>query len=156
VGRLEMGTRTVTVDWLNRIAAALGVTAAELVQLPERQDIPVAAVLGAKGAHAPTRDASISPPPPQPDLIAVLVDASVGEYRSGDQIWCQRLAPERFQQALNRDVLVPRPAGRYLFGRLIGIDADKMQILPPGAGQRQQLVATPPWIAQVATLIRSL
>ena len=31
VGRLETGTRTVSVGWLNRIAAALGVDAAELV-----------------------------------------------------------------------------------------------------------------------------
>ncbi|PZP07341.1 MAG: XRE family transcriptional regulator, partial [Sphingomonas hengshuiensis] len=30
IGRLETGTRTVSVDWLNRIATALGVTAADL------------------------------------------------------------------------------------------------------------------------------
>ena len=34
IGRLETGTRTVSVNWLNRIAAALGVTSAELVDLP--------------------------------------------------------------------------------------------------------------------------
>ena len=31
VGRLESGTRTVSVGWLNRIAAALGVEASDLV-----------------------------------------------------------------------------------------------------------------------------
>ncbi len=36
IGRLEMGTRTVSVGWLNRIAAALGVDSADLVKLPER------------------------------------------------------------------------------------------------------------------------
>ncbi|OYW85458.1 MAG: transcriptional regulator, partial [Sphingobium sp. 32-64-5] len=29
IGRLETGTRTVSVNWLNRIAAALGVNAAD-------------------------------------------------------------------------------------------------------------------------------
>ncbi len=37
IGRLEMGTRTVSVAWLNRIAAALGVEAADLVRLPGSQ-----------------------------------------------------------------------------------------------------------------------
>lgn len=49
IGRLETGTRTVSVDWLNRIAAALDVTAADLVELPDRADLPVAAILGQKG-----------------------------------------------------------------------------------------------------------
>ena len=34
IGRLETGTRTVSVGWLNRIAKALGVEAADLVRLP--------------------------------------------------------------------------------------------------------------------------
>src|SRR6202012_804776 len=46
IGRLETGTRTVSVGWLNRIAKALGVEAADLVRLPDRADIPVVAVLG--------------------------------------------------------------------------------------------------------------
>jgi len=57
---------------------------------------------------------------------------------------------------LNRDVLVPRPAGRFLFGRLINRDADKLQILPLEAGGRQQVVANPPWIAVAARLVRAL
>ena len=48
------------------------------------------------------------------------VSSSLGDYRAGDEIWCERLEPEDFAHALNRDVLVPRPAGRFLFGRLIG------------------------------------
>lgn len=40
IGRLETGTRTVSVGWLNRIADALGVEAAELVTHPERPTFP--------------------------------------------------------------------------------------------------------------------
>ncbi len=63
IGRLETGTRTVSVGWLNRIADALGVTAADLVRLPERAEIAVAAVLDASGAHAPRSARRRSPRP---------------------------------------------------------------------------------------------
>jgi len=53
-------------------------------------------------------------------------------------------------------VLVPRSAGRFLFGRLIDRDEDRLQLLPPGAGGRQQVVANPPWIAVATKLVRNL
>jgi transcriptional regulator with XRE-family HTH domain len=156
IGRLETGTRTVSVGWLNRIARALKVEASDLVTLPEREDIPVAATLDHDGAHAPRRAGVVIPPPPTPGLVAVTVASGIGDYRSGDEIWLNRLAPEHFAGALNRDILVPRPAGRFLFGRLIGREDHKLHILPLGAGQRQAVVADPPWAAVAVRLIRTL
>jgi transcriptional regulator with XRE-family HTH domain len=156
IGRLEMGTRTVSVGWLNRIAHALGVEAADLVQVPEREAVPVVAVLEHDGAHAPRRDSVAVPPQPRPGTVAVTVSASLGDYRSGDEIWCRRLEPEGFGHALNRDVLIPRPSDRFLFGRLIGREEAKLHILPLGAGQRQIVVAAPAWMAMATRLIRSL
>jgi hypothetical protein len=88
--------------------------------------------------------------------VAVLVAGSVGDYRSGDEIWCETLGPDDYARALNRDVLVPRPAGRFLFGRLINRDDEKLQILPLEAGGRQQVVANPPWLGMAVRLVRSL
>ena len=156
IGRLETGTRTVSVGWLNRIAAALEVDASDLVTLPERPDVPVAALLDAGGASAPRRPATSIPPKPLPDMIAVAVTGGTGDYRAGDAIWCERLAPNAFAAALNRDVLVPRPAGRFVFARLIGRDGDKLHLLPFGPGARQQVVNDPVWIARAVTLIRKL
>ena len=156
IGRLETGTRTVSVGWLNRIADALGVAAADLVRLPERVEIPVAAIVDASGAQAPKRAATVAPPLPELGLIAVTIAAGIGDYRAGDEIWCETLAPAQFGLALNRDVLVPRPAGRFLFGRLIGREEGRLQILPLGAGARQQIVADPVWIARAVRLLRSL
>ncbi|URW75158.1 helix-turn-helix domain-containing protein [Sphingomonas donggukensis] len=156
IGRLETGTRTVSVGWLNRIAAALGVEASDLVTLPDRPDIAVAAVLDAAGAHAPRRAATVAPPRAEPGLVAVMVAGSVGDYRAGDHIWCERLAPDGFAGALNRDVLVPRPAGRYMFARLIGREGDRLHLLPLGSGARQQVVSDPPWIARAVRLVRGL
>ena len=156
IGRLETGTRTVSVGWLNRIARALGVEAQDLVQGGETAELKVAAILGPGGAIAPKRAAIVVPPRIDEGQIAVIVNASVGDYRSGDEIWCDALQPVDFANALNRDILVPRPAGRFLFGRLIDRSDDKLQLLPPGAGARQQIVANPPWIAVASKLVRSL
>ena len=156
IGRLETGTRTVSVGWLNRIATALGVDSADLVHLPEREVIPVAAVLGHDGAQAPRREGVVIPPKPAPGLVAITVSAGIGDYRAGDEIWCIRLAPEEFGRAMNRDVLLPRPAGRFLFGRMIGREEGKLHILPLGAGQRQMVVANAPWAAVASRLIRPL
>jgi hypothetical protein len=85
-----------------------------------------------------------------------MVESGIGDYRAGDELWLDRLAPDAFARAMNRDVLVPRPAGRYLFGRLIGRDPGKLQLLPLGPGARQTVVADPPWIAVAVRLVRKL
>jgi DNA-binding XRE family transcriptional regulator len=156
IGRLETGTRTVSVGWLNRIAEALGVQAQDLVEGGDRAELKVVAVLGSSGAVAPKCAAIVVPPKISQGQAAMLVSASIGDYRAGDEIWCDTLMPEEFGRALNRDVLVPRPAGRFLFGRLIDRDEERLQLLPPGAGGRQQVVANPPWIAVASKLVRSL
>ena len=156
IGRLETGTRTVSVGWLNRIAAALGVDASDLVDHPDRAELQVIAILGANGAVAPKRTALVVPPKAGAGQVAITVSASVGDYRAGDEIWCERLDPENFARALNRDLLIPRPAGRFLFGRLIGREDGKLHLLPPGAGGRQSVVTDPPWAAIAVKLVRAL
>lgn len=156
IGRLETGTRTVSVGWLNRIAKALGVEAQDLVDGGERAELKVAAILGPGGALAPRKAAIVVPPRVDDGQIAIVVGASIGDYRAGDEIWCATLAASDYGQALNRDVLVPRPAGRFLFGRLINRDEEKLQVLPLESGGRQQVVANPPWLAVATKLVRGL
>ena len=156
IGRLETGTRTVSISWLNRIAMALGVEAQDLVEGGEAVELKVAAVLGPGGASAPRRAAIVVPPRAGDGQVAITVAGSVGEYRAGDEIWCAMLDPEDFASALNRDVLIPRPADRFLFGRLINRDEDKLQLIPLEPGGRQQVVANPPWLALATKLVRSL
>jgi transcriptional regulator with XRE-family HTH domain len=156
IGRLETGTRTVSVKWLNRIAVALDVQAADLVDMPESEAVPVAALVGPEGAGAPSRPLTLVPPSVPKGAVGVRLTAALGDYRGGDELWCTPLTPEQFAQALNRDVLIPRPAGRFLFGRLIGRDGAKLHLLPLGPGSRQQVISDPPWIALPVRLIRAL
>ena len=156
IGRLETGTRTVSIGWLNRIARALGVEAQDLVDSRDASELEVVAVLGPTGANAPRKTAIVIPPRAEEGQIAIVVVGGVGDYRAGDEIWCDRLDPSDSARALNRDVLVPRPAGRFLFGRLINRDEEKLQILPLEAGGRQQIVANPTWLAVASRLVRKL
>ncbi|KQS48078.1 MULTISPECIES: helix-turn-helix domain-containing protein [unclassified Sphingomonas] len=155
IGRLETGTRTVSIGWLNRIAAALGVEASDLVTLPDRTDLPVAAILDGRGAHAPRRTTTAPPPQVAPGQIAITVAGGVGDYRTGDVIWCAMLAPADFATALNRDVLVPQPAGRFAFGRLIAV-GDAVTLLPPNTGSQSLKIEDPGWLAVAVRLIRDL
>jgi len=156
IGRLETGMRTVSVGWLNRIAAALGVVAADLVTLPDRIDVPVAAMLTAEGVVAPKRTTALLPPVPGSNFVGVTVEAAAGDYRAGDSLWLEKLDPEVFSSALNRDVLLPRGVGRFAFGRLVGAEARRLQLQPLASGTRQIVVADAPWIAVVRKLVRDL
>jgi len=156
IGRLETGTRTVSVGWLNRIARALGVEAADLVRTPDKAELPVAALLTSDGAHAPAKSLTATPPQPGDGALAVRVEEGVGDYRAGDVIWCERLLPDRFGRALNRDVLVPRAGGRFAFGRMIGLESDRLLLLPLTSGARQTVIVDAPWLGVARRLVREL
>jgi transcriptional regulator with XRE-family HTH domain len=156
IGRLETGTRTVSVGWLNRIADALDVASADLVTLPERAELPVAALLDRAGAQAPERAMHATPPAPAPGTVAIMVEEGVGDYRAGDVIWCDRLAPEDYGRALNRDILAPRPAGRFVFGRMIQREGERLLVLPLVSGSRQTVLSEPAWIAVARRVVREL
>lgn len=156
IGRLETGTRTLSLGWLNRIAAGLGVDSSELVQLPDQAYLPVAAMLREDGTHAPTKEERIVVPNIGGNMMGMRIAAAIGEYRRGDELWLERLEPADYSSALNLDILVPRPAGRFIFGRLIGRDGDMLHLLPLEAGGKQQVVNNPPWIAKAVRLVRSL
>lgn len=156
IGRLETGTRVLSLIWINRIAAALGVESSDLVQLPDQQHLPVAAVLRNDGTYAPAIEERIVVPNIGGAMVAMRIAAGTGEYRRGDELWLEQLEPEGFASALNLDVLVPRPGGRFIFGRLLGRENGKIHILPLDSGARQQVVADPAWIAKAVRLVRAL
>ena len=83
IGRLETGTRTVSLIWLNRIADALGVDASDLVEGGgDKAELPVVAILGVGGATAPKRTAVGVPPRPKAKQVAITVSALPRPRRS--------------------------------------------------------------------------
>lgn len=156
IGRLETGTRQMTVPWIDRIAAALGIEPRDLIAPSTDSAIPVAAQLTAEGARPLAAPQRLHPPAPAAGTIGLLVRDSEGDYRAGDQLWLEQLPPERFHEAINTDILVPRSVGRFTFGRLIATEGGKLHLLPSRAGNRQVVVADAPWIARLQTLVRNL
>lgn len=159
IGRLETGMRNLSLVWMNRIAAALEVESEVLVRGEEVDAPRFVARLTDHGAEALStpRDA-ILPTALGGDsgLMALEIETSAGEYRAGDQIWLREADPEDYGRLLNRDVLAPRPNGRFTFGRMIDRDGARIALLPPGPGQRQVVIEKPAWLAVAEMLVRKL
>jgi transcriptional regulator with XRE-family HTH domain len=161
IGRLETGMRQLSLTWMNRIAAALGVEPATLMRAEAASPAQIVAELAAGGPEAlSTPREALAPSAltfdngPAPLVLAVR--ESVGEYRPGDLLWLRVLDPEQAQNAMNRDCLLPRPGGRFAFGRLIDRRGTLVGLLPPGSGQKQVVVDNPAWIAVATMLVRAL
>lgn len=159
VGRLETGMRNLSIKWMERIGQALGVEPELLVRSESTGHPQLIATLAAQGAEALSspRDAILATDLSGDGALVVMsIDYPHGEYRPGDQLWLRQLAPDQAGRAINRDVLVPRRAGRFAFGRLIDRQGDMVGVLPPGHGQKQEVVKDPPWIAVAEMLVRKL
>ncbi len=164
IGRLETGMRQLSLGWMNRIAAALKVEPASLMREASAAPAQIVAQLGASGpeALAAPREAllpsALAGDGPAPMVLSVT--ASAGEYRAGDLVWLRPLEAEQraraLARAMNRDCLVPRPGGRFAFGRLIESDASRVRLLPPDAGHKQVVVDNPAWIAVAFMLVRAI
>jgi transcriptional regulator with XRE-family HTH domain len=159
IGRLETGMRQLSLTWMNRIAAALGVDPELLVRGEVSTQPQLVAQLTSGGAEALTapRDA-ILPTALGGDgaLMAMAVEVTCGEYRAGDQVWFRQVEEADWPRCINRDVLIPRPGGRFAFGRMIDRDGRRVAIFPPGAGQRQVVVDNAAWLALAEMLVRKL
>ncbi len=159
IGRLETGMRNLSLIWMNRIALALGVEPELLLRGAQTAQPQLVARLtdGGAEAFATPRDAILPTAlAGYGALMALAVEVSTGEYRAGDQIWLRSLPDEDWPRHINRDVLAPRPGGRFAFGRLIDRNGKRVAILPPGAGQRQQVIDNAAWLAAAEMLVRKL
>jgi transcriptional regulator with XRE-family HTH domain len=159
VGRLETGMRNLSLKWMERIAAALEVDPEMLVRSEKAGHPQVVAALAKTGpeALATPQDAILATDLGGDGALMVLdIAYPHGEYRPGDQLWLRQLNPEDAARAINRDVLVPKKGGRFAFGRLIDRQGKMVGLLPPGHGEKQQVVDNPAWIAVAEMLVRRL
>lgn len=161
IGRLETGMRNLSTRWMDRIGVALGVDPQVLVRSEEQKRAQIVAELGLgePEALASPREAILPTEIAASDdatMLVIEITAAIGEYRPGDMLWLRQVQPETAAAAMNRDCLVPRPGGRFAFGRLIDRRGTMVGILPAQAGQKQQVIDNPPWIAVATMLVRPL
>jgi transcriptional regulator with XRE-family HTH domain len=159
IGRLETGMRNLSLVWMNRIAAALEVDPELLLRGEQSEHPRLIARLVEAGAEAlPSPRDAILPTALAggEQVVAMAIEASAGEYRAGDQIWLRQVEPKDFARLLNRDVLAPRPGGRFAFGRMIDREGNRIALLPPGPGSRQIVIDNPAWLGAAEMLVRKL
>ena len=159
IGRLETGTRNLSLAWMNRIAKALDIEPERLLRSASEVPAMVTAVLTENGADSPrTRREAILPTDLAADTPWMVMDVeqSCGEYRAGDQVWLRQSPPQDAPKLLNRDVLAPLPGGRFAFGRLIDGSRERLTLLPPASGQPVATVEHPQWLAVAQMLVRKL
>ena len=166
IGRLETGMRNLSTKWMDRIGTALGVDPQVLVRSDSQKRAQVVAELNLTEAEAlaAPREAilptEIAASDGEAEMLVIEVTASIGEYRPGDMLWLRRIemgeTGASLGAAMNRDCLVPRPGGRFAFGRLIDRKGSLVGILPAQAGNKQQVIDNPPWIAVATMLVRPL
>ncbi len=162
IGRLETGMRNLSIKWMDRIGTALDIDPEILVRSEGQERAQIVAQMGLSEPEALSipREAilptEIAASGNDAKMLVLEVTASVGEYRPGDMVWLRQIQPDDAASAINRDCLVPRPGGRFTFGRLIDRKGTMVGILPSQAGNKQQVIDNPPWIAVAMMLVRPL
>ncbi|MBA4209614.1 MAG: hypothetical protein C0454_08800 [Parvibaculum sp.] len=156
VSRLETADMTVSMDWLERLALALGVQVRDLLgaeggslvcQAELRREgrvamlaegIPLAPAL-AEGAREP---------------LAFRVAEDMGSYAAGDMLIADRMEAEDAEAWLGRDCIAADMNARQVFGRLAGLDEGRCLLMPPEAGAAAVALDRADWIAPVILLVR--
>lgn len=159
IGRLETGMRNLSLIWMNRIAAALQVEPEVLLRSETSGEPQITAVLSSSGVEAPHKPADALLPTAlmgEGPLRVLAVETAWGDYRAGDQIWLREWPVGQVARALNREVLVPRPGGRFAFGRLIGHERGHLSLLPQGGGQEPLVIENAEWLAVSEMLVRKI
>ena len=162
LGRLETGMRNLSLKWMDRIGTALEVDPEVLVRSDDPARPKIVARLGSDGpeplpqAREAILPSELAQQAGHAGFIVLEVAAAMGEYRPGDLIWLEQVKLADAAASINRDCLVPRPGGRFAFGRLIDCQGNLVGILPAQTGHKQQVIDTPAWLAVAAMLVRRL
>jgi transcriptional regulator with XRE-family HTH domain len=157
IGRLETGIRTVSLDWLTRIAQALDCHVSDLLELPERPEIPLLGQAGAQGVVSPSAAGMVDVAPAALNPVAVRISAPAGPYAAGDLLVCDRYEGADMDNALGHDAVAATTEGHTLLCRVIRGTADgtyTLVSLEPGG--RVFHDARLAWAAAVKTLFRTI
>ena len=150
VSRLETQVMTLSTDWLERIGRALGVHASELLDAPERPDIPVLGYLGADGTLTrPADGESLILDVHAERPVAVRIAQSYGPYRAGEILVGNRFDGADAENGLGRDCLCCLGDGRLLLRRVIrgqGASYTLVPLLPDGDVRYNQNLL---WLARL-------
>ncbi len=157
VQRLETANMTVSTDWLEKIASALGVEAADLIARSPSREIPMIGRVTRHG-HVHTGDpqqlGTFQLLVPADDPVAAQLDVRIGLYETGTILIANRLRQADQMNAHSADCLVGLADGPVLFRRVIRGDDSTWTLVPHDAGADVQYNQAVAWIARVVMSLR--
>lgn len=156
IGRLETGVRTVSLDWLARIAEALDCHIADLLEIPGRPEVPMIGTVGAQGIIAESEGAALELSPAAIRPVAVRVGQRTAEFEEGDILICDRFEGPDIENALARNAVVRTREGGLLLRRVLrGSKTGTFTLMPLDPGGAVQYDATLEWAAVIRNLFRT-
>ena len=131
IGRLETGMRTLSIDWVRKIADALGADPSELLSLPEGGDLTITGLAAANGKVdlKPSGTFSLRLMASQP--IAIEVSESLGSHQKGDTLIFEGVKAKNFENAIGKECFVELQDGATMIARVAPGQADDQLTLLP-------------------------
>lgn len=130
VSRLEQDTMTVSTEWLDRFAAALGVHQSDLLEQRGRPAIQMLGKAGRSGRVIDSGDEKTSIDLPANDAVAIEIGTSQGIFFAGERLIGERLRGTSMANGTGRDCIVALKAGGIILARVVGT-GPRFTLVPP-------------------------
>jgi len=155
IARLETGTRTLSITWLERIAKALNVTPQELLTLSKGPTSPIIATVARTGLSEIKSPPEIDLTVVAHDPVAIEFSTAKGRYMPGDILVFDRF--DAAEPPFLDEALVKQATGDLIFGSLFPATPGRSAtIASPAPHASLHDVDRPQWIARAVCLIRRL
>ncbi|MEE8294127.1 MAG: helix-turn-helix transcriptional regulator [Sphingomonadales bacterium] len=153
IGRLETGTRTLSLKWINRISKALEVEGATLLALPEQGDIEIFGEINRTGLISKKSNGTVSARLFAKEPTAISIKENLGPYMAGDVLIFEKNSKGE-KNFLGKECLVQHKNGTYYFALVLGGTNDKTFSLAPvgkkaGILENQEIASASPIVALV-------
>jgi transcriptional regulator with XRE-family HTH domain len=156
VQRLETGTMTVSMEWLEKIAEAFGIGPAYLIGRSNGGQIPFLGSIGAQGyLHAAKSDSLeyFRFDVPADDPVAARFEIALGNFEAGTVLIGNRLRGADMQNAHGLDCIVGLPNGTVLFRWVIRGQGETWTLVPHDRKSGVQYDQPVIWIARAVMAV---
>ena len=158
IGRLETGARTVSLDWLLKLAEALDCHIADLLDMPERPSVPLVGSVAADGRITGRESGeTVDFEPRAGHPVAVRLAANIAGFQAGDVLIGDRLDGADLSGALGRPCIVEIVDGQTLLRIVVqGARPGCYGLVPLRPGPPVRYEAELAWAAPLMVQIREL
>jgi len=118
ISRLETGNMTLSVDWMQKLADALEIHPADLLEQPDRQEIPLIGLVEASGSILEGPEGVMELYVPAINPVAVRLLAPSGIYKAGEILIGDRRRPGEVSDFVGRDAIVELESNLRLVAKI--------------------------------------